>query len=320
VEGLSRAVIVNKANRFRILKTDAAGRPLENAKFKLEGPDGSTEILVSDEDGYTDYATCLAPGIWTFYETQAPRGYRKDPAVFHFTVGEDGYITGLTLGDRGETVVTACFEPRVVNYNLQKVRIIKTDIENDEDLIPVDFPEGASFKVEEKIGTSWRDTGMVILWDGAFFVDAATEEEPLFPYDPDTSAGVYRITEISPPEGYILDGTPQEIHIPAVKTADVMAVTFSDRPNRLIIKKTGLDGVTTLSGVRFNFWNTAGRTKVYTTDDSGLIEALLFPGNRDAGGLSSGHRSAVGAGGKGRPSQMASGQLDSPCGGSDRTG
>lgn len=86
IPALTLDPVVNYQGGLEITKTDANGRPLAGAVFKLT-KDNVTVIegLTTEKDG-TAKANGLAPGVYELVETSAPEGYTLDSTPVRFEI------------------------------------------------------------------------------------------------------------------------------------------------------------------------------------------------------------------------------------------
>ena len=218
-----------------IKKVDAqTSKPLAGASFKVTRGDGSVvrENVVSDADGIVHLAE-LDTGTYIITETKAPDGY---------VIDETPKTVQLRKGQTYEVVFS-----NSRSYGLQIRKIIK--------------------------GTNKPLSGCV-------FQVAKANGEIIGKYTPNSAGlatvsgledGVYVVTELSCPEGYRLDSTPQNV---IVKSGELATVEFQNEKLASIrIKK--IDAVTKkgIYGVRFLVKDEANNLiGEYSTDQDGYIE------------------------------------------------
>lgn len=218
-----------------IKKVDAeTKKPLAGASFKVTRGDGSVvrENVVSDADGIVHLAE-LDTGTYIITETKAPSGY---------VVDETPKTVQLREGQTYEVVFT-----NSRSYGLQIRKTVKGTNK------PL---SGCVFKVT-------KANGEVI---GKYTTNSAGLATVSGLED-----GVYVVTEISCPEGYRLDGTPQNV---IVKSGELATVEFENEKLASIrIKK--IDAVTKkgIYGVRFLVKDESNNLiGEYSTDQDGYIE------------------------------------------------
>ncbi|MCV3296559.1 MAG: SpaA isopeptide-forming pilin-related protein [Oenococcus sp.] len=169
-----------------LTKTDAQGNPLKGAIFKVVDKDGNDVQtgLTSGADGKIT-VTDLAPGDYSFVETQAPDGYVLNTNKTDFTIAASA--------QNAPAVVNASSE--FMNYQ-GTATLTKTDAKGN----PL---QGAVFKVVDKNGKDVQ-TGLTSNEQG---IVTATNLAP----------GQYEFVETQAPDGYVLNttGTPFTIHTQA---------------------------------------------------------------------------------------------------------
>ena len=218
-------------------------QPLPGAEFKITTSTGAVVdadggltstngIYVTDSNGQIVLSQ-LQPETYIITETKAPDGYVLETASQTVRVNESDTQT-ITF----------------VNHKAYGLQIRKTVKGTGEALA------GAKFKVTkvtgELIGTYTSNS--------AGLVNVSGIED-----------GVYVVQEISAPEGYRLDSTPQNV---IVKAGELATVEFENaKLSSVRIRK--IDAVTRqpISGVRFFIKDSKGKLiGEYTTDSDGYIE------------------------------------------------
>lgn len=219
---------------FIIKKIDEDTRqPLKNALFKITKANGEfVKEAETDENGVIALND-LPEGSYIVTEIKAPTGYvlQDTPKTFEIKKGESR-----------ELVFT-----NKKAYGLQIRKIVKGTGE----ALP-----GAKFRVEKVTGELIGEYTS----NSAGIVNITGLED-----------GVYVVTEIKAPDGYRLDGKPQNV---IVKAGEMATVTFENaKMSSLRIRK--IDAITKkpIAGVRFlikdSHKNVIGE---YTTDSDGYIE------------------------------------------------
>lgn len=86
-EPIFAGTLIDYQGSATLTKTNADDEPLADAVFKVVDSEGTivAENLLSDEDGIV-HVEGLAPGSYSFVETQAPIGYRLDDASTKFVI------------------------------------------------------------------------------------------------------------------------------------------------------------------------------------------------------------------------------------------
>ena len=218
-----------------IKKVDAqTSKPLAGASFKVTRGDGSVvrENVVSDADGIVHLAE-LDTGTYIITETKAPDGYVIDEAPKTVELRADQTYEVVFSNSR--------------SYGLQIRKIIKGTNK------PL---SGCVFRVAKANG---EIIGKYTTNSAGLATVSGLED------------GVYVVTELSCPEGYRLDSTPQNV---IVKSGELATVEFQNEKLASIrIKK--IDAVTKkgIYGVRFLVKDEANNLiGEYSTDQDGYIE------------------------------------------------
>ena len=237
-----------------ILKRDATTqKPLAKAVFSVKYSNGeavgaNNGRYTTDKDGIATVTGMVPNATVIVTEETAPTGYIKD-ATPKTTVVRSGAANSLTFDNEPSTTL------------IIRKYIDGTDYE------PL---SGVAFKVE------YGDGAAVGPDDGTYYTDKAGEI---------TLSGLEQgkaviAREIKTPEGYVLDGTPQDILIEA---GAVQQLTFwNKRAGALVIRK--LDSITKkpISGAKFSVTYADGRfvdnanghissNGIYTTNRNGEI-------------------------------------------------
>ena len=237
-----------------ILKRDAVTKkPLKGAEFMVRYSDGhvvgpDNGIYTTGTDG-TVTVTGLAPNSTVVVsEKKAPKGYILDETPKSIVV-RTGVANSLIFDDEPGTTL-----------------IIRKFIEGTEN----EPLSGVAFKVVDGNG------GAVGPDDGVYYTDKAGEIV-LEGIEPGTTV---KVREIKTVEGFVLDGTPQDI---LIKGGEVQQLTFwNKRAGTLVIQKK--DSVTgaLIAGAQFQLTYANGgyvdndnghlsSNGLYTTDDKGEI-------------------------------------------------
>ena len=240
-----------------ILKRDAiTKKPLKGAEFTVKYSDGrDIGKYITGTDG-TVTVSGLAPNSTVVVsESKAPTGYIKDETPKNIVV-RSGVANNLTFDNEpGTTLVIRKFIEGTENEPLS----------------------GVCFKVVDGNG------GAIGPDDGVYYTDKAGEIV-LEGIEPGTTV---KVREIKTVEGYVLDGTPQDI---LIKGGEVQTLTFwNKRAGTLVIQKK--DSVTGafISGAQFQLTYASGgyvdndnghlsSNGLYTTDDKGEIRVYGITG------------------------------------------
>ena len=237
-----------------ILKRDAVTKkPLKGAEFLVRDSSGhvigpNNGLYTTGTDG-TVTVTGLAPNSTIVVsEKRAPTGYILDETPKNIVV-RSGVANGLIFDNEPGTTL-----------------IIRKFIEGTEN----EPLSGVAFKVVDGAGAAVGPD------DGVYYTDKAGEIV-LEGIEPGTTV---KVREIKTVEGFVLDGTPQDIKI---KGGEVQQLTFwNKRAGTLVIeKKDSLTGAL-ISGAQFQLTYANGgyvdndnghlsSNGLYTTDDKGQI-------------------------------------------------
>ncbi len=237
-----------------ILKRDAVTKkPLKGAEFlvrtsdgKVVGPDNG--LYTTGTDG-TVTVTGLAPNSTIVVsEKRAPTGYILDETPKNIVV-RSGVANSLIFDNEPGTTL-----------------IIRKFIEGTEN----EPLSGVAFKVIDGAGAAVGPD------DGLYYTDKAGEIV-LEGIEPGTTV---KVREVKTVEGYVLDGTPQDI---LIKGGEVQTLTFwNKKAGTLVIQKKDSVSGALISGAQFQLTYANGgyvdndnghlsSNGLYTTDDKGEI-------------------------------------------------
>lgn len=244
-----------------ILKRDAVSKkPLKGAEFMVRYSDGhvvgpDNGIYTTGTDG-TVTITGLAPNSTVVVsEKKAPKGYILDETPKSIVV-RTGVANSLIFDDEPGTTL-----------------IIRKFIEGTEN----EPLSGVAFKVVDGNG------GAVGPDDGVYYTDKAGEIV-LEGIEPGTTVIAREIKTV---EGFVLDGTPQDI---LIKGGEVQQLTFwNKRAGTLVIQKKDSVSGTLIAGAQFQLTYANGgyvdndnghlsSNGLYTTDDKGEIRVYGITG------------------------------------------
>lgn len=225
---------------IEVKKVDAAtNQPLAGAVFELRDAAGNKlDELRTDSTGYA-YSKALDAGEYILAEIEAPEGYVID-------------TTSKTVVVPANEVVKVT----ITNSPMSALRIQKVDGKTGESL------SGAVFKITKE--------------NGDYVGEFVTERDGLINI-PTIEPGRYVITELSAPDGYIVDSTARTVE---VKTGVPTVITIeNNRTSGIQIRKTVTQTGEPLAGVTFKIKTAEGAlVGNYTTDSMGLIYVSLEPG------------------------------------------
>ncbi len=227
---------------IHILKLSSEdGQPLAGARFQVKTAEGDMVGEYTTDTAGTAVTPPLEPGVYYVQEVEAPDLYLLNPKIFRVEV-KAGTAASLTVEDAPAASLVIFKGDRLTGRGLA----------------------GAIFKVETANGD----------FIGSYTTDAQGEAliRPVSP-------GHYIVTETAPPEGYILDETPQTI---TVKPGVVNRVEFFDASKGALVLRLedAADGHKLENG-RFELYYAATGEKVGegVTDDSGsIVWGNLEPG------------------------------------------
>ena len=237
-----------------IAKRDAVTKaPLKGAEFTVKYSDGTyvgtdNGRFVTGTDG-TVIVSGLKPDATVIVtETKAPTGYIKEPSPKTVVVRSDA-ANSLTFDNEPSTTL-----------------IIRKFIEGTEN----EPLSGVAFRVVDGSGAAVGPD------DGVYYTDHAGEII-LTGLEPGTTV---KVREIKTVDGFVLDGTPQDI---LIKAGEVQQLTFwNKRAGALIIRKLSSADKSPIPGAEFELRYADGRfvdqaggklssNGRYTTDDKGEI-------------------------------------------------
>ncbi|MCM1234256.1 MAG: SpaA isopeptide-forming pilin-related protein [Ruminococcus flavefaciens] len=237
-----------------ILKRDAVTKkPLKGAEFlvrtsdgKVVGPDNG--LYTTGTDGTVTVSGLTPNSTIVVSEKRAPTGYILDETPKNIVV-RTGVANSLIFDNEPGTTL-----------------IIRKYIEGTEN----EPLSGVAFKVIDGAGAAVGPD------DGVYYTDKAGEIV-LEGIEPGTTV---KVREIKTVEGYVLDGTPQDI---LIKGGEVQTLTFwNKRAGTLVIEKKDSVSGALISGAQFQLTYASGgyvdndnghlsSNGLYTTDDKGQI-------------------------------------------------
>ena len=224
---------------IQINKTDSVtGDPIMGVTFQIARYDGKViESVTTDKTGHA-YSQVLDPGEYVVTETKAAAGYTLDTTAHKATVTA-GENTILNIKNAPDTSLT-----------ITKI--------SSADRSPV---AGAVFQVEKVCGIE----PCIII--GQYTTDeyGKATTEPLTP-------GIYRVKEISAPNGFIKD---EEVHEVCVKAGQFNNVIIENQPAATLIARK-IDSVTNkpIAGAVFKL-ETADHSLIGTLETDANGEAIF---------------------------------------------
>ena len=215
---------------LQVIKAGAGGAPLEGAEFTLTGDGGTTVTGTTDRNGQVVWRDLPADEKYTLTETSAPEGYQiVAPMNVTLTPGRTEYLTVTDDVEHGFTVK-------------------KVDAQNKGSL------QGAVFRFDQ-IDGSYMTTG-VTGFDGTI-----SFEGDELPY------GSYRITEQTPPDGYVKSSRVETVEWDGTK--DVTIVWENVRDISLTIIKVDEQTGVSLPNATFDVFADGKLITSVTTNDNG---------------------------------------------------
>ena len=221
-----------------ILKRDAVTRkPLKGAEFTVKDSEGRhIGRYVTGTDGTVTVSGLTPNGTYVVSETKAPTGYIKDETPKNIVV-RSGVANTLIFDDEPATTL-----------------IIRKFIEGTEN----EPLSGVAFKVVDGNG------GAVGPDDGVYYTDKAGEIV-LEGLEPGTTV---KVREIKTVEGYVLDGTPQDI---LIKAGEAQQLTFwNKKTGTLVIQKKDSVSGAFIPGAQFQVTYANGG---YVDNDNGHLSS-----------------------------------------------
>ena len=215
---------------LQVVKAGAGGAPLEGAEFTLTGDGGTTVTGTTDRNGQIVWTDLPADEKFTLTETSAPEGYQiVAPMNVTLTPGRTEYLTVTDDVEHGFTIK-------------------KIDAQNKGSL------QGAVFRFEQ-IDGSYMTTG-VTGFDGTI-----SFEGDELPY------GSYRITEQTPPDGYVKSSRVETVEWDGTK--DVLITWENVRDISLTIIKVDEQTGVSLPNATFDVFADGKLITSVTTNDDG---------------------------------------------------
>ena len=215
---------------LQVVKAGAGGAPLEGAEFTLTGDKGTSVSGTTDRNGQIVWRDLPADEKYTLAETAAPEGYQiVAPMNVTLTAGRTEYLTVTDETEKGFTIK-------------------KVDAQNKGSL------QGAVFRFEQ-IDGSYMTTG-ITGFDGTI-----SFEGDELPY------GSYRITEQTPPDGYVKSTRVETVEWDGTK--DVLITWENVRDISLTIIKVDEQTGVSLPNATFDVFADGKLITSVTTNDDG---------------------------------------------------
>ena len=235
---------------MQITKYDADDRNLhiQGAKFKITGPSYSEGIeLVTDGNGEIVLED-LKPGTYAVVETEAPEGYELDDTTFMVQIENDAdhQVTTVSIANRAIPV-------------LGDIKITKTDAANGALL------EGVEFTLYPSDGTIPTDSSEY----GTAIATTLTDASGVAKFTGLTE-GYYFFVETDTIEGYVLDSTPELVHIDESKTY-TYDVTNEIMTASIRVTKKDSETNELLQGAKFEVRDGDNIVATGTTDVNGEV-------------------------------------------------
>ena len=229
-----------KIGELKLYKTDEeTGKPLQYAKYRIQGPNGYDVEIQTDKDGiiHVDFAEY---GKYTVQEIEAPEGYVLNDKIWEIDVTEHKQV----------------YEIRATNRVAQgKVIIDKVDD------IGQPVPN-ATFEIKRQ--------------DGEYTKQGTTDDNGHLEFNK-VPWGRYQLKEISAPDGYVLDPSARDFVLD--KDQQEFKYQYVNRriKGQLIITKIDKDTKQPLKGATFEIKKGNTLIQTVTTDDTGVAKLDQLP-------------------------------------------
>lgn len=229
-----------KIGELKLYKTDEeTGKPLQYAKYRIQGPGGYDVEIQTDKDGiiHVDFAEY---GKYTVQEIEAPEGYVLNDKIWEIDVTEHKQV----------------YEIRATNRVAQgKVIIDKVDD------IGQPVPN-ATFEIKRQ--------------DGEYTKQGTTDDNGHLEFNK-VPWGRYQLKEISAPDGYVLDPSARDFVLE--KDQQEFKYQYVNRriKGQLIITKIDKDTKQPLKGATFEIKKGNQLIQTVTTDDTGVAKLDQLP-------------------------------------------
>ena len=229
-----------KIGILKLYKTDEeTGKPLQYAKYRVQGPNGFDVEIQTDKDGIIeiDFAEY---GKYTVQEIEAPEGYVLNPKIWEIDVTEHKEV----------------YEIRATNRVAQgKVVIDKVD--------DIDQPvPNATFEIKRQ--------------DGDYTKQGKTDEKGHLEFDK-VPWGRYQLKEIDAPDGYVLDPSAKDFVLDKDKQEFKYQYVNRRIKGQLVITKIDKDTKKPLKGATFEIKKGDTLIQTVTTDDTGVAKLDKLP-------------------------------------------
>lgn len=222
---------ITETGTLEVRKVDGSGNPLAGAVFTLSGTDGSTLTGTSGADGKITWEYLKPEITYTLTETTPPAGYGiADPITLNIMAARTNYVT---VRDTVEKQLT----------------VHKQDAQNGYSLV------GAVIAFEQI--------------DGSFYTTRTTDHAGNIQLDADQlPIGSYKVYEVSSPEGYETDPTPQTVNWDGLR--DVTLTFTNVRKPTLAIYKCDEGNHRSLPYATFEVYKNGQLVTAVTTNENGL--------------------------------------------------
>lgn len=229
-----------KIGELKLYKTDKdSGKPLQYAKYRIQGPNGFDEVIQTDKDGiiHMDFAEY---GKYTVQEVEAPEGYVLDSTIHEVNVTEHKQV----------------YEIRATN------RVAQGDVIIDKvDDIGQSVP-GATFELKRK-DAEWVKTGV-------------TDEKGHLEFN-NVPWGMYQLRETDAPDGFVLDNSAKNFEINKDKQEFKYEYINRRIKGQLIITKIDKDTKEPLKGATFEIKKGNTLIQTVTTGNTGVAKIESLP-------------------------------------------
>ena len=237
---------------LEIVKIDSVTKePVANCTFDIRSIDGTYHETLTTDGAGRIFLENMTPGSYEVKETAVPKGYNLNPEKQTVELTAGGTFT-VTSGDT-QTIVFKDTKPGGLI------------IEKRDSVTKVPLA-GATFKVTTSDGRFVAQDGGATSTNGLYTTDANGQIH-IVDLDPDT----YVVTEVTAPDGYLMDAPSQTVKI---EKNDTQTLTFYDTPlGGLTIVKVDSESGKRLEGAKIEVAKLNGEiVGTYVTDKLGVIQ------------------------------------------------
>ena len=222
---------ITETGKLEVLKVDGSGNPLAGAVFTLSGSDGSSLTGTTDANGKIKWEMLSPLYTYTLTETTPPAGYGvAAPVNVEIKAARTNYVT-------------------VRDTVSKQLTVHKQDAQNGYSLV------GATIAFEQI--------------DGDFYTTRSTDHAGNIQLDADAlPIGSYKVYEVSAPEGYETDSTPQTVNWDGLR--DVTLTFTNVRKPTLTIYKCDEGNHRSLPYAMFEVYKNGQLITTVETNENGL--------------------------------------------------